>query len=135
MTLESAPDLISKLDTKLRACAGYPASKDTWYPEAPEGTADTHLVLVAGEDEVTRYAEGTAGISNGDLAVILFMDATVGETKQLALTLLRQLVANPVGIVIRGGNVGQPGRAGRAKRVAGHTLTAVMITLQYGLNA
>jgi hypothetical protein len=136
MTLTDEPSNVTKLDTKLRACASYPAGADTWYPDAPENTTGTWFVLVDADDQVDAYAEGCAPVGSGQLAVIIFSTTlSVGELKQLALDLMAEALTAPGGIKLRSGGAPIANKAGKAKRVSGHAVNNVQITFQYGLSA
>jgi hypothetical protein len=136
MTLTDEPDIIALLDTKLRACASYPGGSDTWFPEAPENTTGTWFVLVDADDQMDAYAQGCAPIGSGQLAVMIFSTTlSVGDLKQLALDLMAEALTAPGGIKLRSGGAPIANKAGKAKRVSGHTVNNVQITFQYGLSA
>lgn len=135
MSLDHAPEHIESFDTKLKALASYPSGVETHYPEAPENTTATHIVLVDADDQFDAYAFGCAPLSSGQVAAVIYGDMTVGELKQLARDLFKEAIAEPTGIRLRSGGVPIVNRAGKAKRVGGHSLNVAQLTFQYGLTA
>ncbi len=153
MTLTNAPASVTALSAMLAACssattAGMTAANH-WYPfavaESDDTTTPTPLPrMILGSDAHTRqrYAEGAYGLPQGQLTIVLQVDADVGTIETLARNIADDLeyLSQTTGLPNDRCQVGTPADPAAGQRAADETDTSakfatITIAVDYGLTA
>lgn len=117
----------------LDLCASY--AMDTYYPEAPSGTAGTFATLAPLEERRTRYAEGATGIPGGSIELTIFRDASIGVVETQGQAIMKELSSLSVGLAGISPSSGLCSEAGPSLTAGGESRKAFQVTVSYGLNS
>lgn len=137
-TLTDPPAIITQLANQIAACAAWTGGLATiWYPEGPAMAGATYPFLVLGESRrrVVPFCDGATTLVQGELEAWLHATTDIGQTEDLARTLLTQLLGQTTGILFNPSECGLSSDPKPAQISGGSSYRSVPITLGYGLHA